>query len=99
MAPAPAHLAWDYTTYLNIAALDLIALLYWAYRNREKLGGGSGYALDPVCGMQVEVSTAPSALIHSGHPVYFCSDHCRHRFVSDPAQFTAHAPPASDRHR
>jgi uncharacterized protein len=95
---APAHFAWDYTTYLNIVALVLFGVLYWAYRNRERLGGGSGYAIDPVCGMQVETSTAPSTLVYSGQAVYFCSDHCRHRFVGDPAQFTTKSPPTSAVH-
>ena len=56
---APAHFEWNYTTYLNIIFLALFGLLYWAYRNRERLGGGSGYALDPVCGMQAKASVKP----------------------------------------
>jgi uncharacterized membrane protein YraQ (UPF0718 family)/YHS domain-containing protein len=95
---APARFAWNYTAYLNIAALVLFAALYWAYRNREKLGGGTGYAIDPVCGMQVETSTAPSALVHSGQALYFCSDHCRLRFEADPGQFATKAPSASAGH-
>jgi YHS domain-containing protein/uncharacterized membrane protein YraQ (UPF0718 family) len=93
---AAAHFQWNYTTYLNILFLALFGLLYWTYRNRERLGGGSGYALDPVCGMQVETANAPAAATYEGHPVYFCSDHCRHRFEADPTRFakvqaTAHA--------
>src|ERR1039458_3996396 len=42
---APAQFSWSYTTYLNIFFLALFGLLYWTYRNRERLGGGSGYAL------------------------------------------------------
>jgi YHS domain-containing protein len=30
--------------------------------------------------MQVEVANAPAHAEHDGHVVYFCSDHCRHRF-------------------
>jgi YHS domain-containing protein/uncharacterized membrane protein YraQ (UPF0718 family) len=84
---APAHFQWNYTTYLNIAFLALFGLLYWTYRNRERLGGGNGYALDPVCGMQVQTAHAPASLIHDGHIVYFCSDHCRHRFEADPEKY------------
>jgi uncharacterized protein len=47
-------LSWNYTTYLNIVFLAVFAVLYWIYRNAGRLGGGSGYARDPVCGMQVE---------------------------------------------
>jgi len=85
---APAHFQWNYTTYLNIVFLALFGVLYWAYRNRERLGGGSGYALDPVCGMQVQTANAPASVLFEGHPVYFCSDHCRHRFDADPDRFT-----------
>ncbi|HUY86276.1 MAG TPA: permease, partial [Acidimicrobiales bacterium] len=77
---APAHFEWNYTTYLNIVFLALFGLLYWTYRNRERLGGGGGYALDPMCGMQVQTANAPASMIHDGHVVYFCSDHCRQRF-------------------
>ncbi|MGD0311219.1 MAG: permease [Acidimicrobiales bacterium] len=84
---APAHFSWDYTTYLNLVFLALFGLLYWAYRNRQRLGGGQGYALDPVCGMQVQTGHAPASATHDGHVVYFCSDHCRLRFEADPIRF------------
>ena len=84
---APAHFSWDYTTYLNLIFLALFAVLYWAYRNRRQLGGGRGYALDPVCGMQVQTGQAPASTVHDGAVVHFCSDHCRQRFEADPARF------------
>jgi uncharacterized membrane protein YraQ (UPF0718 family)/YHS domain-containing protein len=87
----PAHFSWDYTTYLNIVFLALFAVLYWAYRNRARLGGGSGYAIDPVCGMQVEVANAPARVVIENRTVHFCSDHCRMRFEADPARFSAKA--------
>jgi len=84
---APAHFSWNYTTYLNIIFLVIFGLLYWTYRNRLRLGGGSGYALDPVCGMQVQTSNAPASLLHDGVRVYFCSDRCAKRFEADPMKF------------
>jgi uncharacterized membrane protein YraQ (UPF0718 family) len=42
---APAHFSWNYTTYLNIIFLVLFGVLYWLYRNRERLGAGHGYAV------------------------------------------------------
>jgi uncharacterized protein len=90
---APAHFSWNYTTYLNIVFLLLFALLYWIYRNRERFGAGSGYAKDPVCGMQVEVAHAPASLRQDGARFYFCSDHCAERFGSDVG---AHAERAHD---
>jgi uncharacterized membrane protein YraQ (UPF0718 family)/YHS domain-containing protein len=78
---APAHFQWNYTTYLNIVFLVLFGALYWLYRNRDRFGGGSGYAQDPICGMQVETANAPASAEHDGQLVYFCSDHCADRFA------------------
>jgi len=78
---------WNYTTFLNVAFLAVLALLYWLYRNRERLGGGIGYALDPVCGMQVRTADAPAQSSYDGQRFWFCSDHCRDRFDSEPARY------------
>ena len=76
---------WNYTTVLNILALAAFAVIYWLYRHRDTTSGR--YAKDPVCGMQVETEHAPAArLLHDG-PVYFCSDHCAHRYDADPQRF------------
>ena len=77
---------WNYTTYLNILFLGVFAVLFWLYRNRERLGGGARYAIDPVCGMQVERRLAP-AIVQTGDQTYFfCSDRCRDRFVATPVR-------------
>ena len=78
---------WNYTTYLNFVFLGVGAYLYWLYRNRERLGGGTGYAIDPVCGMQVQTANAPAHIRHGRHEFWFCSDHCAGKFQSDPARF------------
>jgi uncharacterized membrane protein YraQ (UPF0718 family)/YHS domain-containing protein len=77
----PTGFEWNYTTFLNIVALAVFASLYWLYRNRQRLGGGKGYAIDPVCGMQVRTRDAPATATHDGVRYSFCSDHCRDRFV------------------
>jgi len=87
---APTGFAWNYTTYLNIVFLAVFAVLYWAYRHRERLGAGVGYALDPVCGMQVQTAHAPASLVRDGRRIYFCSDHCAHRFADAPQRFSSH---------
>jgi uncharacterized protein len=86
---APASFSFDYTTYLNIAFLAVFALLYWLYRNRDRLGAGQGYARDPVCGMQVETAHAPASFMHGGQRVYFCSDRCADRFAAGARGATA----------
>ncbi len=73
--------------------LALFALLYWTYRNRIRLGGGRGYAIDPVCGMQVESARAPATVDRAGVSRFFCSDRCRARFEADPDHYEQH--PAS----
>jgi YHS domain-containing protein/uncharacterized membrane protein YraQ (UPF0718 family) len=86
-AIAPTRFQWNYTTFLNIAFLGIFALLYWLYRHRERLGGGSGYARDPVCGMQVRTADAPAESSVGAQQFWFCSDRCRERFASDPDRF------------
>ncbi|HEY9287982.1 MAG TPA: permease [Candidatus Dormibacteraeota bacterium] len=81
-------LQWNYTTYLNLVFLGLFALLFWLYRNRERLGGGARYAMDPVCGMQVERALAPASLPRGTQTIYFCSDRCRERFTANPDRFS-----------
>jgi uncharacterized protein len=90
-AIVPEGFSWNYTTCLNLVFLALFGLLYWAYRNRDRLGGGeaTGHAQDLVCGMQVEMTQAPAIAEHEGQQVYFCSDHCAARFAAAPARFAA----------
>jgi len=74
------HFSWNYTTFLNIVFLGVFAFLFWLYRNRARLGGGQGYAIDPVCGMQVRTADAPASVLHDGVRHSFCSDRCLARF-------------------
>jgi uncharacterized protein len=80
---APAQFSWNYTTYLNLFFLVVFGVLYWIYRNRERLGAGARYARDPVCGMQVEVAHAPASLEEAGERKYFCSDRCAERYGTE----------------
>jgi len=98
IAPAPAKagsgmvgrdvFGWNYTTVLDVVALAAFGGLYWLYRNRARFGGGAGYAKDPVCGMQVQVGSAPATARFQGQTFSFCSDHCQHRFSANPGRFT-----------
>ncbi len=47
---------------------------------------------DPVCGMTVEVATAKHSHRHGGKTWYFCSAHCRDKFVADPQRYASPAP-------
>jgi uncharacterized protein len=79
---APAHFGWNYTTYLNIAFLAVFGVLYWLYRNRDRLSGDAGSAEDPVCGMRVDRANAPATAGRNGQRVYFCSDRCAERYAA-----------------
>lgn len=41
-------------------------------------------AIDPICGMTVEIATARHVAEHGGRSYYFCGAGCRARFVADP---------------
>jgi uncharacterized membrane protein YraQ (UPF0718 family)/YHS domain-containing protein len=75
------HFAWNYTTFLNLAFIAVGGYLYWLYRNRARFGGGTGYAIDPICGMQVQTANAPARRTRDEIDFYFCSDHCAERFM------------------
>jgi uncharacterized membrane protein YraQ (UPF0718 family)/YHS domain-containing protein len=76
----PERFSWGYTSVLDIFFVALFGLLWALAHNRQRLGGGSRYATDPVCGMQVEIAQAPESANYAGSTVYFCSGHCRDRF-------------------
>jgi hypothetical protein len=77
---ATAHFQLNYTTVLNVVALVALAAMVWLSRHRERLGGGAGYATDPVCGMQVQTANAPAVRRYDKQSIYFCSDRCAERF-------------------
>ena len=70
---------------LNIVAILAFAAMYWLYKQRDTSGGR--YAKDPVCGMQVEMELAPASAAVDGQRYWFCSDHCRERFVAEPTRY------------
>jgi YHS domain-containing protein/uncharacterized membrane protein YraQ (UPF0718 family) len=77
---ATTHMAWNYTTYLDIPFIILAVVVWWTARNKERFGGGVGYAIDPICGMQVRTADAPATAVVEGMTHYFCSDRCLTRF-------------------
>jgi protein SCO1 len=46
-----------------------------------------GAAVDPVCGMSIHAGPETLHVTHDGRTVYFCSEHCRDRFVANPSAF------------
>jgi uncharacterized membrane protein YraQ (UPF0718 family)/YHS domain-containing protein len=74
---APMHWSWNYTTVLNILALIVLAVVFWLHRTRP---ASSAYAIDPICGMQVEIAHAAAVRQGPDGPVYFCADRCAERW-------------------
>jgi Cu+-exporting ATPase len=48
-------------------------------------------AIDPVCGMEVEESTAEYKTTYEGKEYYFCSPGCKRSFIKEPAKYLAAA--------
>ena len=44
-------------------------------------------AIDPVCGMTVDPSSAPASVEHEGKTYYFCCPHCAQKFRADPERY------------
>src|SRR5882672_504276 len=44
-------------------------------------------AKDPICGMNVEPSSAAESYFHNGQNYFFCSHHCLEKFKEDPEKF------------
>ena len=86
-----AHVEWNYTTILNIIFLGVAAGVWWLARHRARLGGGQGYAIDPVCGMQVRTADAPAHATSGGRRFSFCSDRCQTKFALDPERYADQA--------
>ena len=82
-----AHFSWNYTTFLNIVFIAVAIAVWWLARNRERFGGGTGYAIDPVCGMQVDTEKATFTSEHEGTVYYFCGKGCKLEFDDDPATY------------
>ncbi|MFM9940616.1 MAG: heavy metal translocating P-type ATPase [Hyphomicrobiaceae bacterium] len=47
----------------------------------------AGSAIDPVCGMTVEIATAKHHHVHDGREFYFCAATCKTRFAADPVRY------------
>jgi len=75
------NFGWNATTVLDIVALVGFALLYLLYRHSRAQAAGE-HAKDPVCGMQVEKAHPGAILTTDEGTTYFCSDHCKHKYVT-----------------
>src|ERR1700716_687314 len=74
---------WNYTSFLDIAFLLLMAVLAWRFvttgglemlrAHSRRPEAGAKLVRDPVCGMSVDPVTATEHIEHMGATFYFCS--------------------------
>lgn len=53
-------------------------------------------AIDPVCGMTVQIEAAAIKSVYSGQTYYFCCEGCKTAFEEKPEQYLVQAPPAGE---
>ena len=79
----------DYKLALNLFGLVIFGALFYLTARRG--------ATDPVCGMRVDRSKARRA-VHAGRTWFFCSEHCRAQFETDPDRYTSGGPAPMGEH-
>ena len=93
---------WNYTTFLDLGFLLLMAVLAWRFvttggiamlrAHARRPQAGAQLVRDPVCGMSVDSATASQRAEFGGETYYFCSAGCRSVFESDPARYAVREP-------
>ncbi|WP_417231761.1 heavy metal translocating P-type ATPase [Brevundimonas sp.] len=58
----------------------------------SKADGGGAKAIDPVCGMTVDVDSASHQARHHGEDYFFCSAGCQTKFVAEPDKYLGDRP-------
>jgi xanthine dehydrogenase accessory factor len=56
-------------------------------RRSRRAAGSSVGAIDPVCGMSVEITPTSLYADHDGQTFYFCAASCRTSFLADPQRY------------
>src|SRR6202521_2266395 len=89
----------NYTTFLDIAFLILMAAMAWRFLRTggpEMLRGhargpepDAKLVHDPVCGMSVDPAHAEYRSSRNGETYYFCSAGCKETFDKDPGKYLA----------
>lgn len=91
---APAGLDLGAVTPVEIA-VTIVAQLMERRRERPRTAmadagpaaAGTGFAVDPVCGMTVDIETSPHRWEYDGRSWVFCDRSCRDAFARDPMAY------------
>jgi uncharacterized membrane protein YraQ (UPF0718 family)/YHS domain-containing protein len=91
------HPTWNYTTFLDIAFLVLIAVMAWRFVTTGGIDMLRAHArrpraeampvTDPVCGMSVDPEHAEHRSSFKNETYYFCSAGCKETFDADPSRY------------
>jgi hypothetical protein len=77
---ADRPVTWNYTSVLDVMfGVVFVALIALTLRRGAK---------DPVCGMTVDRHAGGPSSEHQGRTAYFCSEHCKHTFDTNPEAYT-----------
>ncbi len=95
---APAGLDLGHLPNREIAVAILAELVRLRAEGAVPAGGARPApprheAIDPVCGMTVEVATARYRTTHEGRTYHFCTARCLERFTADPARYLSASTP------
>ena len=93
--------AWNYTSFLDIGFLVLMAVMGWRFVTTGGLEMLRAHAhrpqaeatavQDPVCGMSVDPDGAEHRSFQKGETYYFCSSGCKETFDMDPGKYIERA--------
>jgi uncharacterized membrane protein YraQ (UPF0718 family)/YHS domain-containing protein len=91
--------SWNYTTFLDLAFLLLMAVMAWRFVTTGGLEMLRAHARrpepdaklvhDPVCGMSVDPARAEYRSSRNGETYYSCSAGCKETFDKDPGKYLA----------
>lgn len=103
---APAGLDIGAQLPEEIALSILAEIVERRRRSAEKIDWGGAeepaersrahIAIDPVCGMEVDIACAQHLHEHAGETYYFCCGGCRKRFAAAPHDYLEAAPPSGE---
>jgi xanthine dehydrogenase accessory factor len=81
---SPAGLDLGPSSQEEIAVAILAELVAWRHTRGPSPAELLEEAIDPICGMTVNVATATETAVRDGVTYYFCSAHCRKQFEAAP---------------
>jgi xanthine dehydrogenase accessory factor len=88
-APAGLDLGGVTPAEIAVSILAEIVQHHRADKGVETVPAAAAEALDPVCGMTVDVATARYRSDAGGQTSYFCCRHCQDTFEQDPQRYLA----------